>query len=49
MPQPTTHPAADPFRQLRYPTPPEHVHRTRIEDAWLAGQQRAATRLEGLI
>jgi site-specific recombinase XerD len=26
-----------------------HVHRTRIEDAWLAGQQRAARRLEGLI
>jgi site-specific recombinase XerD len=26
-----------------------HVHRTRIEDAWLAGQQRAAQRLEGLI
>jgi site-specific recombinase XerD len=26
-----------------------HVHRTRIEDAWVAGQQRAATRLEGLI
>lgn len=26
-----------------------HVHRTRIEDAWVAGQQRAAARLEGLI
>lgn len=26
-----------------------HVHRSRIEDAWLAGQQRAAQRLEGLI
>lgn len=26
-----------------------HVHRTRIEDAWLAGQQRAAQRLQGLI
>ncbi len=26
-----------------------HVHRTRIEEAWLAGQQRAAGRLEGLI
>jgi site-specific recombinase XerD len=26
-----------------------HVHRTRIEEAWLAGQQRAAKRLEGLI
>ncbi|MFI9638194.1 tyrosine-type recombinase/integrase [Nocardia sp. NPDC051929] len=26
-----------------------HVHRTRIEDAWIAGHQRAATRLEGLI
>jgi len=25
-----------------------HVHRSRIEDAWLAGQQRAAARLEGL-
>lgn len=25
-----------------------HVHRTRIEDAWIAGQQRAAQRLEGL-
>ncbi len=26
-----------------------HVHRTRIEDAWSAGQERAAGRLEGLI
>jgi integrase/recombinase XerD len=26
-----------------------HVHRTRIEDAWIAGQERAAGRLEGLI
>jgi integrase/recombinase XerD len=26
-----------------------HVHRTRIEEAWIAGQQRAATRLEGLL
>jgi integrase/recombinase XerD len=26
-----------------------HVHRTRIEDAWVAGQRRAATRLGGLI
>jgi site-specific recombinase XerD len=26
-----------------------HVHRTRIEDAWAAGQHRAAERLEGLI
>jgi hypothetical protein len=26
-----------------------HVHRTRIEDAWVAGQQRAARRLEGLV
>lgn len=26
-----------------------HVHRTRIEDAWTAGQQRAAARLEGLV
>jgi site-specific recombinase XerD len=26
-----------------------HVHRTRIEDAWIAGQQRAAARLEGLL
>jgi len=26
-----------------------HVHRTRIEDAWVAGQQRAAKRLEGLM
>jgi integrase/recombinase XerD len=25
-----------------------HVHRTRIEEAWVAGQQRAAKRLEGL-
>jgi len=24
-----------------------HVHRSRIEDAWVAGQQRAAHRLEG--
>ncbi|WP_338089298.1 tyrosine-type recombinase/integrase [Nocardia gipuzkoensis] len=26
-----------------------HVHRSRIEDAWVAGQQRAAQRLEGLL
>lgn len=26
-----------------------HVHRSRIEDAWIAGQERAAKRLEGLI
>jgi site-specific recombinase XerD len=26
-----------------------HVHRTRIEDAWIAGQQRVAGRLEGLL
>jgi len=26
-----------------------HVHRTRIEEAWIAGQQRAATRLQGLL
>ena len=26
-----------------------HVHRTRIEDAWTAGQDRAATRLKGLL
>jgi site-specific recombinase XerD len=26
-----------------------HVHRTRIEEAWIAGQQRAATRLGGLL
>ena len=26
-----------------------HVHRTRIEDAWISGQARAAKRLEGLI
>jgi site-specific recombinase XerD len=25
-----------------------HVHRSRIEQAWIAGQQRAAARLEGL-
>jgi integrase/recombinase XerD len=25
-----------------------HVHATHIEDAWIAGQQRAAGRLEGL-
>ncbi|MDA8290228.1 MAG: tyrosine-type recombinase/integrase [Actinomycetota bacterium] len=28
---------------------PLHVHRTRIEEAWLAGQERAAKRLEGLL
>jgi hypothetical protein len=38
-----------PFRQLEYLTPPEHVHRTRIEQAWLDGQRRAARRLEGLV
>ena len=26
-----------------------HVHRSRIEDAWIAGQHRAAARLEGLV
>jgi integrase/recombinase XerD len=26
-----------------------HVHRTHIEDAWIAGQQRAAERLKGLL
>jgi site-specific recombinase XerD len=26
-----------------------HVHRTRIDDAWIAGQQRTAQRLEGLL
>ncbi|MDT8912092.1 site-specific integrase [Amycolatopsis sp. PS_44_ISF1] len=26
-----------------------HLHRTRIEDAWIAGQHRAAERLEGLL
>lgn len=26
-----------------------HVHRTRVEDAWIAGQKRAAQRLEGLM
>lgn len=26
-----------------------HVHRTRVEDAWVAGQERAAQRLGGLI
>ena len=26
-----------------------HVHRSRIEDAWIAGQRRAAARLEGLM
>lgn len=26
-----------------------HVHRTRIEEAWVAGQERAAKRLEGLV
>jgi len=36
------------FRQLRYLTPPEHVHATHVEDAWIAGQERAAMRLGGL-
>jgi site-specific recombinase XerD len=26
-----------------------HVHRTRVEDAWITGQQRVAQRLEGLL
>ena len=26
-----------------------HVHATHVEDAWIAGQQRAAQRLEGLL
>jgi hypothetical protein len=25
------------------------VHRSRIEDAWIAGQKRVAARLEGLM
>jgi len=25
-----------------------HVHATHVEDAWIAGQERAAMRLEGL-
>jgi len=25
-----------------------HVHAAHVEDAWIAGQQRAAARLEGL-
>ena len=25
-----------------------HLHRTHVEDAWIAGQQRAAERLKGL-
>jgi hypothetical protein len=25
-----------------------HVHRTHVEDAWIAGQQRTADRLKGL-
>ena len=33
---------------FQYRTPPEHVHATHVEDAWVAGQERAATRLEGL-
>jgi hypothetical protein len=37
------------FRQLRYLTPPEHVHRTHVEDAWIAGQHRAAGKLNGLL
>jgi hypothetical protein len=36
------------FRQLRYLTPPEQVHGTHVEDAWVAGQQRAADRWKGL-
>jgi site-specific recombinase XerD len=26
-----------------------HVHAAHVEDAWIAGQQRAASRLEGLL
>jgi site-specific recombinase XerD len=26
-----------------------HVHRTRIEEAWIDGQRRATGRLEGLL
>jgi hypothetical protein len=26
-----------------------HVQQTRVEDAWVSGQQRAAKRLEGLM
>jgi hypothetical protein len=37
------------FGQFQYPTPPLHVHRSRIEDAWIAGQKRVAARLEGLM
>nr|WTB31384.1 hypothetical protein OG781_19530 [Streptomyces sp. NBC_00830] len=36
------------FRLFQYPTPPLHVRRTRVEDAWVAGQERAAQRLAGV-
>ena len=37
------------FRQLAMSDVARDVHRTRIEDAWIAGQQRAARRLEGML
>jgi len=36
------------FRQLRYLTPPEHVHATHVEDAWVTGHRRVADRWKGL-
>ena len=38
----------DPFRQLRYLTPPEHVHDNHIEHAWANANDRVAARLEGM-
>jgi hypothetical protein len=34
---------------LEYLTPPVHVKLTHVEDAWIAGEKRAAGRLEGLL
>jgi hypothetical protein len=36
------------FSGFQYLTPPEHVPGTHVEDAWIAGQKRAAERLKGL-
>ncbi|WP_234388733.1 hypothetical protein [Streptomyces sp. AS58] len=40
---------AEAFREFQYPSTPLHVQQTRVEDAWVSGQQRAAKRLEGLM
>jgi integrase len=46
--EPVRHPGATWSRLDRHHRPPEHVHGSYVEDAWAAGQQRAADRWKGL-